>query len=39
MKKLSFFVAGAVSAFAVGAVVIEFWVHFMEHTAYTKAAR
>jgi undecaprenyl pyrophosphate phosphatase UppP len=39
MRRLGAFTAGAVTAFTVGLIVVEWWIHFMEHTAYTKAAR
>jgi undecaprenyl pyrophosphate phosphatase UppP len=39
MRGLKIFVAGAVTAFTVGLVVVETWIHLVEHNAYTKVAR
>jgi hypothetical protein len=39
MKALGFFAAGVVTATTTGLILIEFWLHLVEHNAYRKGTR
>lgn len=39
MRAAGVFAAGVVAATVLGLIAIESWLHLVEHTAYTKAAR